>query len=105
MTLSTISLDADTTTTAPAHICTFASWCLSHERTASGGMLHVSEISAGTSGLVSGVRAFSGADGEPIGDGTLFLYGIPAWAAKEFDVREWATRQVRQEMRDLAHLS
>ncbi len=106
MTLSTISLDADTTTTAPAHICGFASWCTSHEHMDFGGILHLSDFSTGASGLVSGLKAYSWADGEPIGGASLVLRQVtPTSAPVEEWVRDWAAEQVRQDMRDQAHLS
>lgn len=69
-------------TATTTHTCTTASWCTSHEHTTSGFVIHLSNFEAGRTGVVTGIKAYSYADGEPVGGATVLMFeplpGTPA---------------------------
>ncbi|MCU1590956.1 MAG: hypothetical protein JWP11_2212 [Frankiales bacterium] len=59
---------------AVTHTCTTANWCTSHEETHPGVLVHLSDFEAGCTGVVTGIKAYSWADGEPIGGATVLMF-------------------------------
>lgn len=68
-------MSSSTIATATAtHTCQTASWCASHEQTGSGFLVHLSAFEAGRTGVVTGIKAYSYADGEPVGGATVLMF-------------------------------
>lgn len=76
-------MSSSTIATATAvQACTTASWCTSHAHTNSGFLIHLSDFEAGRTGVVTGIKAYSYADGEPVGGASVLIFeplpGTPA---------------------------
>jgi hypothetical protein len=65
-----------TSNTAPdgEALCPTARWCVSHRETNQNVWLHLSSLDAGPSGTLTGIKAYSWGDGEPVGGATIEIF-------------------------------
>lgn len=72
-------------------VCPAAGWCVDHRETHPNVVLHLSELSTGADGIVSGVKAYTWGNDEPIGRGTLVIFTpLPGTSAPIADWRvQW----------------
>ncbi len=54
--------------------CTTASWCVEHHETDPNVLVHLSSLAIAPNGVATGLKAYSGGDGEPIGGATLMMF-------------------------------
>jgi hypothetical protein len=54
--------------------CSTASWCVSHRETHPNVVLHLSSLDVSAGGTVTGIKAYSWGDGEPIGGATVSIF-------------------------------